>query len=88
MNIENLLTRKIYQYLCVEQRFHINDDQLKCLDGIVRSHFFAEELRQRAESAISVARKEGEENGFPLPPDRALMIVIDEAVKLYGDGQA
>lgn len=79
------LTQRLFDYLSVEKRHHIDDTEKSHMDSIVRSYFFADELRFRAEGAINSARQAGEDNGFPLPPDRALTIVIEEAVKLYGE---
>ena len=79
------LTKQLYDLLSVSERFHITEKQRDEMDRIVRSYFFRDELRFRAEGAIASARQEGEDNGFPLPPDRALSIVIEEAVKLYGE---
>jgi hypothetical protein len=79
------LTQRIFDYLSTEKRHHINDTEKAHMDTIIRSYFFADELRFRANGAIASARQESAENGFPLADDRALTIVIEEAVKLYGE---
>lgn len=79
------LTNDLFTYLCKEQLFAITHVQHEKMDSIIRSYFFRDELRFRAERAIASVRQASEDNGFPLPPDRALEIVIEEAVKLYGE---
>lgn len=78
------LTQMIFTELCDMHGCEVLDEHRHKVDGMIRSYLFRDELRRNAEEAIKRARVEAKCSSFPPPPDYELMIVIEEAVKLYG----